>query len=48
MQIANSGNCAIQISATMAGHDWKKDNELSTSDWEGIMVEDFDRLYRIL
>jgi hypothetical protein len=25
-----------------------RDDELSTSDWEGVTVEDFDRLYRLL
>jgi uncharacterized protein involved in exopolysaccharide biosynthesis len=32
----------------VAEHDEEKDDELSASDWEGITVEDFDRLYRLL
>jgi chromosome segregation ATPase len=32
----------------MAEHDEEYDDELSISDWEGIMVEDFNRLYRLL
>jgi septal ring factor EnvC (AmiA/AmiB activator) len=32
----------------MAEHDEEEDDELSASDREGIMVEDFDRLYRLL
>ena len=32
----------------MAGHDGEEDNKLSTNDWEGVTVEDFDRLYRLL
>jgi hypothetical protein len=32
----------------MAEHDEEEDDELSASDWEGIMVEDFNRLYRLL
>jgi hypothetical protein len=42
VQAADSGNCALQIIAAMAEHDEEEDNELSTSDWEGITVEDFD------
>src|SRR5450759_4737966 len=48
VQVPDSGNCAIQISAAMAEHDGEEDGELLTSDWEGITVEDFDRLYRLL
>jgi hypothetical protein len=32
----------------MVEHDEDQDDELSVSDWEGITVEDFDRLYRLL
>jgi chromosome segregation ATPase len=32
----------------MAEHDEEEDDELSASDWEGVRVEDFDRLYRLL
>jgi hypothetical protein len=32
----------------MAEHDEEEDDELLTSDWEGVTVEDFDRLYRLL
>jgi hypothetical protein len=32
----------------MAEHDEEEDDELSASDWEGVTVEDFDRLYRLL
>jgi hypothetical protein len=32
----------------MAQHDEEQDDELSASDWEGITVEDFDQLYRLL
>jgi predicted nuclease with TOPRIM domain len=32
----------------MAKPDEKHDDELLASDWEGIMVEDFDLLYRLL
>jgi hypothetical protein len=42
VQSADSGDCALQIIAK------EQDDELSASDWEGITVEDFDRLYRLL
>jgi hypothetical protein len=48
VHVADSGNCALQIIATMAEHDEEEDDELSASDWEGVMVEDVDRLYRLL
>jgi hypothetical protein len=48
MQIVDSGNCALQRIAAMAEHDEEEDDELSASDWEGVTVEDFDRLYRLL
>jgi hypothetical protein len=48
VQVADSGNCAVQIIAAMAEHDEEEDDELSASDWEGVLVEDFDRLYRLL
>jgi predicted RNase H-like nuclease (RuvC/YqgF family) len=32
----------------MAEHDEEEDDELSASNWEGVTVEDFDRLYRLL
>ena len=32
----------------MAEHDKEEDDELSANDWEGVTVEDFDRLYRLL
>jgi hypothetical protein len=48
VQVADSGNYALQIIATMAEHDEEEDDELSASDWEGVTVEDFDRLYRLL
>jgi hypothetical protein len=32
----------------MAEHDEEEDDELSANDWEGVTVEDFDRLYRLL
>jgi predicted RNase H-like nuclease (RuvC/YqgF family) len=48
LQIADSGNCALQIIVAMAEHNEEEDNELSASDWEGVTVEDFDRLYRLL
>jgi uncharacterized protein involved in exopolysaccharide biosynthesis len=32
----------------MAEHDEGEDDELSENDWEGVTVEDFDRLYRLL
>ena len=32
VQVANSGNCTIQISVAIAGYDREEDNELSTSD----------------
>jgi predicted nuclease with TOPRIM domain len=48
VQLADSGNCALKIIAAMAEHDEEQDDELSASDWEGITVEDFDRLYRLL
>jgi hypothetical protein len=38
----------VQIIAAMAEHDEEEDDELSASDWEGVLVEDFDRLYRLL
>jgi hypothetical protein len=48
VQAADSGNCALQRIAAMAEHDEEEDDELSVSDWEGVTVEDFDRLYRLL
>jgi hypothetical protein len=48
VQAADLGNWALQIIAAMAEHDEEEDDELSASDWEGVMVEDFDRLYRLL
>jgi hypothetical protein len=48
VQAADSGNCALQRIAAMAEHDEEEDDELSASDWEGVTVEDFDRLYRLL
>jgi hypothetical protein len=48
VQVADSGNCALQRIFAMAEHDEEEDDELSASDWEGVMVEDFDRLYRLL
>jgi predicted RNase H-like nuclease (RuvC/YqgF family) len=48
VQVVDSGNCALQIIAAMAEHDEEEDDELSVSDWEGVTVEDFDRLYRLL
>jgi hypothetical protein len=48
VQSADSGNCSLQIIAAMAEYDEEEDDELSASDWEGITVEDFDRLYRLL
>jgi hypothetical protein len=32
----------------MVEHDEGEDDELSANDWEGVTVEDFDRLYRLL
>jgi hypothetical protein len=32
----------------MAEYDEGEDDELSASDWEGLTVEHFDRLYRLL
>jgi hypothetical protein len=48
VQVANSGNCALQRITAMVKHDEGEDDELSANDWEGVMVEDFDRLYRLL
>jgi hypothetical protein len=48
VQVADSGNCALQRIAAMAEHNEEEDNELSASDWEGVTVEDFDRLFRLL
>jgi predicted RNase H-like nuclease (RuvC/YqgF family) len=48
VQSADSGDCTFQIIAAMAEHDEEQDDELSVSDWEGITVEDFNRLYRLL
>jgi hypothetical protein len=48
VQVVDSGNCALQVIAAMAEHDEEEDDELSASDWEGVTVEDFDRLYRLL
>jgi hypothetical protein len=48
VQVADSGNCTLQIIAAMAEHDEEEDDELLASDWEGVTVEDFDRLYRLL
>jgi predicted RNase H-like nuclease (RuvC/YqgF family) len=48
VQVADSGNCALQIIAAMVEHDEEEDDELSASDWEGVTVEDFDRLYKLL
>jgi hypothetical protein len=48
VQVADSGNRALQIIAAMVEHDEEEDDELLASDWEGVTVEDFDRLYRLL
>jgi hypothetical protein len=48
VQAADSGNCTLQRIAAMVEHDEEEDDELSASDWEGVTVEDFDRLYRLL
>jgi hypothetical protein len=48
VQVADSGNCALQIIAAMAEHDKEEDDELLANDWEGVTVENFDRLYRLL
>ena len=48
VQVADSRNCAIQISIAMAEHGREEDNELLEGDWEGITVEDFNQLYRFL
>lgn len=48
LQVPDSGNCAIQISAAIAEHDGEEHDELVEGDWEGVTVEDFDRLYRLL
>jgi predicted RNase H-like nuclease (RuvC/YqgF family) len=48
VQVGDSGNCALQRIATMAEHDEEEDDELSASNWEGVTVKDFDRLYRLL
>jgi hypothetical protein len=42
VHVPDSGNCALQRI------DEEEDDELSASDWEGVTVEDFDRLYRLL
>jgi len=44
----DSGNSAIEISTAMAEHDGEEDDELLASDWEGVTVKHFDRLYRLL
>jgi hypothetical protein len=48
VQVADSRNCTLQRIAAMAEHDEKEDDELLASDWEGVTVEAFDRLYRLL
>ena len=48
MQVADSRNCAIQISTAMAEYDGEEDSELLEGDCEGVMVEDFDRLHKLL
>jgi chromosome segregation ATPase len=48
VQVADSENCTLQRIATIVEHDEEEDNELSASDWEGVTVEDFDRLYTLL
>ena len=48
VQLADSGKCVLQIIAAMAEHDEEEDDELSVSNWEGVTVEDFDRLYMLL
>jgi predicted RNase H-like nuclease (RuvC/YqgF family) len=48
VQAADTGNCALQRIVAMAKHDEEEDDELSANDWEGVTVEDFDRLYRLL
>jgi hypothetical protein len=48
VQVADSGNCALQRIVAMAEYDEEEDDELSASDWEGVTVEDFDRVYRLL
>jgi hypothetical protein len=48
VQATDTGICALQRIVAMAKHDEEEDDELSVSDWEGVTVEDFDRLYRLL
>jgi hypothetical protein len=48
VQVTDLGNCTLQRIAAMAEHDEGEDDELSANDWEGVPVEDFDRLYRLL
>jgi hypothetical protein len=48
VQAADSGNCTLQRIAAMAEHDEEEEDEFSASDWEGVTVEDFNRLYRLL
>jgi hypothetical protein len=48
VQSTDSRKCTLQIIVAMAEHDEEEDDELSASDWEGVTVEDFDQLYRLL
>jgi hypothetical protein len=48
VQVTDLGNCALQRIAAMVEHDEGEDYELSANDSEGVTVEDFDRLYRLL
>jgi hypothetical protein len=47
VQVTDLGNCALQRIAAMVEHDEGEDDELSANDWEGVTVEDFDRLHRL-
>jgi hypothetical protein len=38
VQVADSGNCALQRIAAMAEHDEEEDDELLASDWEGVTI----------
>jgi hypothetical protein len=48
VQSVDSRDCTLQIIAAMVEHDEEQDDELSASDWKGITVEDYNRLYRLL